>query len=335
MPTPRRSDLALRIATLVGPTLRIEDPGNGWPALGSVDVDGDTVPVALYVGQVHGTHRGSPGERRFQNPGQERPIREYADCLTVLLGLWVEDDNVRVRTPVLLMPDAERRIGRPTRWSMFVSAATLQSAAENGWATQITSSGEQLLCFHPELLPLALASMIARVEPDEREVQTTLRAIGHLDGPSSRAGRGRTDGRLRRAVSVLIRATWFAGEVLDAYARQCAMCGLGLNLVQGAHIYPASAPGSQDVVSNGMALCANHHFAFDRHQIAVLPHNLGVLFRPDVLEQAERDPVAKAFVAATFPTLRRPRRYSEDPDPEMFALRYQHFAEKYEWLPHW
>lgn len=47
--------------------------------------------------------------------------------------------------------------------------------------------------------------------------------------------------RLRRAVSALIRDTRFSGSVLDAYMRRCAMCGLGLNLVQGAHIYPASA----------------------------------------------------------------------------------------------
>ena len=133
---------------------------------------------------------------------------------------------------------------------------------------------------------------------------------------------------------MLIRDTWFSGDVLDAYGRRCAMCGLGLNLVQGAHIYPASAHGSPDVVSNGIALCANHHLAFDRHQIAVLPPNFDLLFRPDVLDQADQEPVARAFVGSTFSALQRPRG-SAEPDPEMLILRYRYFAEKYGWLTEW
>ncbi|MGW4928612.1 HNH endonuclease [Agromyces sp. NPDC004153] len=329
---PPRASLVAHIASLVGPTFRIEDPRNGWPAFASIEVDCELIPTAIYVGEVHGTHRGNPAERRFQNPGRDRPILEYRDRVTVLLGLWDEDDDLSVPAPVLVLPEPERRIGRDTRWSMFVSIATLLRAAENGWATKITASDEHLVCFHPELLPLAIASLIARVHPDEREVQTAVRATGHLNTrrPTA-AGRVGSAIRLRRAVSALIRDTWFSGDVLDAYERRCAMCGLGLNLVQGAHIYPASAPGSRDVTSNGVALCANHHLAFDRHQIAVIPPNLDVLFRPDVLDQARRDPVALAFVSSTFDFLNRPHRGAE-PDPEMLMLRYQHFADKYDWL---
>lgn len=328
----QRAYLVDHIASLVGPALSIVDPRNGWPAFASIEVDGDPIAAAIYAGEVYGTHRNKPGERRFQNPDRDRPILEHAGRVTVLIGLWTEDDDVPVAAPVLLLPEPERRMGRNTRWSMFVSTATLLNAAENGWATQTTASGEHLSCFHPELLPLAVASLIARVAPDEREVQTAVRATGHLDSRQRTVvSRDSTD-RLRRAVSALVRDTWFSGDVLDAYGRRCAMCGLGLNLVQGAHIYPASAPGSVDVASNGIALCANHHLAFDRHQIAVIPPDLDVLFRPDILDQADQDPVARAFVDSTFSVLQRPRR-NAGPDPEMLTLRFEHFAEKYGWLP--
>lgn len=315
--------------------MHVEDAGNGWPAFAEIEVDDQLITLAIYVGAIYGTGRGNPAERRFQNPASGRPIVDHPGRLTVLIGLWANDDEIAVPVPVLVLPDADRRIGKDTRWSMFVSTATLQNATDNGWATQITSSGEHIACFHPSLLPLAMASRIADVEPDEREVQRTVQTARGPARPSQAIDDRDGDSRLRRAVSVLIRNTWFSGDVLDAYNRRCAMCGLGLNLVQGAHVYPASAPGSPDVVSNGIALCANHHVAFDRHEIAVLPPSMDVLFRPDILEQTERDPTARAFVDSTYPVLSPPARGAYV-NPQMLILRYEHFADKYDWLrAHW
>lgn len=332
MPTPRRVELVDHIAFLVGPEIQIEDVGDGWPAFAEIEVGDKLVRVAMYVGAVYGTGRGNPTERRFQNPASRQPIQEHPGRLTVLIGLWADDDELAVHVPVLVLPEADRRAGRATRWSMFVSAATLQNAMANGWATQITGSGEHVACFHPSLLPLAIASLVADVEPDEREVQRTVQAARGSARRRQAVDDGGSASRLRRAVSVLVRDTWFSGDVLDAYDRRCAMCGLGLNLVQGAHIYPASAPNSPDVVPNGLALCANHHLAFDRHEIAILPPNMDVLFRPDILDQAEVDPTARAFVESTYSALSPPHRGS-DVDPEMLILRYEHFADKYDWLP--
>lgn len=332
MPTPRRIELVDHLASLIGPAIQIEDVGNGWPALAEIEVGDRIARIAMYVGAVYGTGRGNPAERRFQNPASGRPIQEHPGRLTVLVGLWTDDEDIAVPVPVLVFPEADRRIGRGTRWSMFVSTATLRNAAANGWATQITSSGEHVACFHPSLLPLAIASLITDVEPDEREVQRAVQATEGSDRRRHAVDDRDHAARLRRAVSVLVRDTWFSGDVLDAYGRRCAMCGLALNLVQGAHIYPASAPNSPDVVPNGIALCANHHLAFDRHEIAVLPPNMDVLFRPDILDQAEVDPTARAFVESTHSVLSPPRR-GLDVDPEMLMLRYEHFADKYDWLP--
>ena len=53
-------------------------------------------------------------------------------------------------------------------------------------------------------------------------------------------------------------------------------------LVQGAHIYPARASDSPDKVWNGLALCSNHHTAFDRHLIWVEPSSRRVLLHEEV-----------------------------------------------------
>lgn len=56
----------------------------------------------------------------------------------------------------------------------------------------------------------------------------------------------------------------FKDRVLTAYSHSCAMCGVQLRLLDAAHILPAAHPDSTDETSNGIALCALHHRAYDR-----------------------------------------------------------------------
>jgi len=110
------------------------------------------------------------------------------------------------------------------------------------------------------------------------------------------------------------------------------MCGLGVGLVQGAHIHPVSAPGSHDEPSNGLALCANHHLAFDRHLVGVRPDNSEVVFHGRILEQLPGSPAIRALVNGTFDQLVAPADRGARPSAEMFEKRYQFFADQYDWL---
>lgn len=66
-----------------------------------------------------------------------------------------------------------------------------------------------------------------------------------------------------------LRDSSFQDRVLTAYNYQCAMCGIQLDLVQAAHIVPVSHEEGTDETSNGMALCALHHYAYDRGLVFV------------------------------------------------------------------
>jgi putative restriction endonuclease len=61
-----------------------------------------------------------------------------------------------------------------------------------------------------------------------------------------------------------LRSSSFRSRVLAAYERQCAFCGLQLNLVQAAHIIPVSHDDSNDETYNGIAACHLHHAAYDQ-----------------------------------------------------------------------
>jgi putative restriction endonuclease len=42
------------------------------------------------------------------------------------------------------------------------------------------------------------------------------------------------------------------------------MCGVQLGLLDAAHVVPVEHPDGTDEISNGVALCALHHRAYDR-----------------------------------------------------------------------
>lgn len=62
----------------------------------------------------------------------------------------------------------------------------------------------------------------------------------------------------------------FRRDVLQAYNSQCAVCGLGIaGLLDAAHIVPDRNEHGIASVINGIALCKNHHAAFDGGLLAV------------------------------------------------------------------
>jgi hypothetical protein len=326
-----RADLALRISELVGgDVLRITDPGSGWPAFGTLLLDSGPLPVSLFAGPVGLTHRNRDDvERRFQNPGQARPITTTPDRYPLLLGLYTEDDYLAVPRPLLVQADPYRRVGNITRYSIFVSVAALTEALATGWSESTNTTGEAIRCLAPPLLPVSVSAVRDDVVPADNSMQTVISGSGLLESPVYEEPAAE---RARRAGTALVRDARFARRVTVAYSGLCAMCGIGPNLVQAAHIYPASAPGSHDEPWNGLALCPNHHLAFDRYLLAVHPDTRQVIYSPEMNAQVQSSSAMAAFTAATYAQLAEPEEPAARPLSEMFTDRYQHYRDYYRWL---
>ena len=323
-----RSDVALEIAQLAGSrVLQLEDAANGWPALGRLRVLGGWVDAALFVAPVGPSGRGRDDvERRFQNPGGLRPIEFPANRVPLYLGLWNYDSLVPVEHEVLVYADARARAEKLTRFSIFPRISLLQEAASAGWAEGLTTTGEQMLYFHPTLLAIVGDAVANEVPVPEGAISLAVAAAGIGD-----TAEDEPVDRLRRLAASLVRDQRFSRRVLDAYSGRCAMCGLNSGLVEAAHIYPVSAPNSTDTVGNGIALCRNHHGAFDRHLILVQPDTWQLVFHPRLLESIRADGPAAVFVRGTEGYLRPPSDRGGLPDPEMFWRRYEYFIDEYDW----
>lgn len=72
----------------------------------------------------------------------------------------------------------------------------------------------------------------------------------------------------------IVRDGAFRKIVVASYEYRCAFCGLqilnslGQNIVDGSHIKPFSM-FHDDRIDNGLSLCKNHHWAFDRFWFAI------------------------------------------------------------------
>ena len=68
------------------------------------------------------------------------------------------------------------------------------------------------------------------------------------------------------------RSRAFVDAVMSAYGGRCGACGMHMELAEAAHIHPHRI-SADDSPANGIALCPNHHTAFDLGNL--------IAFRPD------------------------------------------------------
>lgn len=319
-----RSDTFLRICALAGPAVEAVDPRDGWPGIARVRLSGGDRLVALHVSQVS-SHARKEYERRFQNPADRRPVSAFDGAIPILCGLAESQGE-----PVLVALPGQSRVGRNARFSILFHSSILAEAAFSGWSEYKSSTGELIVGFRPALLPVFVDATAHEVLVDPNEVRGIASAAGMLDGEPDDTTEGAE--RVRAASSRIVRRAAFGKEVCRAYENRCAMCGIGLNLLEGAHIYPASAPGSRDETWNGLALCRNHHRLFDRHRIWIEPTHHDVVWHPDILASRADEPIVANLVDNTRDRIAVPRTAGHRPRSAMFDQRYEFMATHYDWV---
>jgi excisionase family DNA binding protein len=205
---PGRVDVVERIAELVGgDVLRISQLGTGWPSLCTVQLDDGPALVAVFAAPVGLSHRDRDDvERRFQNPGSGRPIVQSDPARRpLLLGLWESDPDpgVSVTRPLLVSADPFRRIGRTTRFSVFVSLSSLRAALVTGWSQDENSLGETIRCLSPPLLPISYMADRDDAVPAAHAMHAAIDGSGLLTADINELPAASE--RARRAGSALVR----------------------------------------------------------------------------------------------------------------------------------
>lgn len=311
------------LCDLVGTAVaRVIDPRDGWPGLIEVQLSTGPIQCSLHVGPIHSMSR-KQHEYRFQNPGQNRPVMALPGTIPLLIGVWDTD-----APSVLVAAEPDLRLGDMTRFSILFPERLFREAQQVGWAEPFRNKNGGLhWSFLPQLLPTFIEFFQSQIDLAPTSVQIAIVGAGLVDDPSAAAA-----GRARHAATRLIRDAKFGKDIIEAYGRKCAMCGLNLGLVSGAHILPVSAPGSTDTLTNGLSLCDNHHRAFDAHKIWVHPIQRNLKIHPRIIQLAQSDVRSKAFLDSMFAQLASPLDQAHAPQQRMFEERYAYFEGNYEWV---
>jgi putative restriction endonuclease len=116
----------------------------------------------------------------------------------------------------------------------------------------------------------------------------------------------------------------FRSRVLLAYRQQCALCRLRHPpLLDAAHIRE-DAHGGAPVVTNGLAMCAIHHRAFDANVLTVKP-DYRIEISPKVLEEHDGPTLQYALQSLHGEAISLPTHRAERPDRDLLEERLERF----------
>lgn len=226
--------------------------------------------VLIYIWNLTGGGQNRPrDEWRIQATGIDR-FRVEEGAKTLVLG-WQNEWSVFAGFDVTRHLNA---LGNSP--SIQLREAALQQAVVNGFAPHNKGNGELAIAFRPDFL----ASYVDNLESLHGcgQVNDEVELLGRIAQTPDEVNDGDVAAEIaeprRYAVISTMRAVrevGFRRRVLTAYGQRCAMCGIQLQLLEGAHILPAAHPESTDDTNNGIALCVLHHRAFDRALVTFDP----------------------------------------------------------------
>ncbi|MDK7584539.1 HNH endonuclease [Alcaligenes faecalis subsp. phenolicus] len=186
--------------------------------------------------------------------------------LTLLLG-WYEE------LQVFAAWDIEAHDGQDSNSpSAQIKFPTLEAALHRPFSAQ-TKENEVVVAFQPSFLSeyVKLHAELHSIRNSERE-KRLIEDIGRATDREINQITNKARRLIIRKIVTRYRAHSFRQNVLTAYRHQCAFCGLQLRLIDAAHILPVSADESTDEITNGVALCKLHHFAYDSNLISFNEH---------------------------------------------------------------
>ena len=151
--------------------------------------------------------------------------------------------------------------------SMQIREVALRSGYVHGMGTWERDNNEIAIAIRPEFLSEYIINM--NDLHSFGESKKDLEILNNVIGIDDEKNQSKIDEVTLKRRTVLqsvwkkVRDTSFKDRVLVAYSNQCSFCGLQLKLIDAAHIVPVEKDGN-DMTSNGIALCALHHRAYDR-----------------------------------------------------------------------
>ncbi len=229
---------------------------------------------SAHVSLAHFAARKNPDEWRIQIPRSVRETqiaREQAGDIVLFIGFFDDYPAFTAWEASYVLSLNSKDIG-----SVYVPHSNANDASTNMAAldrraarnlgrntTKLTFRGE-FLGFYAENLNLLhqveTGAQLLRVVEQFSDFIEQAEPSGTENQLVEIAGRRRKVSSVRKNYP---RNPHFRDSVMSAYSGSCAICRKQLGIVEAAHIIPHNHPDCVEAVTNGIALCVEHHRLYD------------------------------------------------------------------------
>lgn len=162
-----------------------------------------------------------------------------------------------------------------------------KKAALKKIATYRDNNNQSVISFKPDYLGLYLENLDSVHLLSDEELKELVELSDILNNENADGEFDAIDAKLTITHARQRRDPNFRKRIYDAYNNKCAMCGIGLELIEAAHIVPHSHELGTDEVDNGISLCSLHHTAYDRSLI-YFNEQLDIMINESKMEYLEK-----------------------------------------------
>ncbi len=227
--------------------------------------DDESYNIRVYIWNLtHGGGKARPtDEYRIQITGVDQFEKEI-DGKTVILGWWKEGE-------VFAGFDFNKHTGTlGFSPSIQIREEALRKAFIKGIAPWTKENQEIAIAFRPDFFVEYIKNLesLHSFGESENDLEILSKVTENPDAVNATQIATITEERQITVSNVKkkIRDNSFKSRILTSYSNKCAFCNMQLKLIDAAHIVPVHYDGT-DETSNGIALCALHHRAYDRNLV--------------------------------------------------------------------
>jgi putative restriction endonuclease len=230
----------------------------------------------------------------------------------IVLGYFADEKVFTAWNPFMMRDRFNQRqtISLYSRFSIQKLAKTRKIAAYRD------NNDQSIISFIPDYLGLYLESLNSIHLLEDEELIKLVEQSDSLDNDNADGELDTSEGKLTITHARQKRDPNFRKKVYDAYNNKCAMCGIGLELIEAAHIVPHSHELGTDEIDNGISLCALHHTAYDRSLI-YFDEQLEILINESKMEYLEKvglDSGIRKFEKLAFDKIQLPDNHTLRPN---------------------
>jgi putative restriction endonuclease len=269
----------------------------------------------VLIKNVHesGDGRGNQDECRIQ-VGSSRNFNEAMNSGkdVIVLGYFADEKVFTAWNPFMMRDRYNKRqtISLYSRFSIQKLARIQKIAAYRD------NNGQSVISFIPDYLGLYLENLNSIHLLSDNELLYLVEKSDSLNSQNADGEFDTTEGVFTITHARQKRDPNFRKKVYEAYNNKCAMCGIGLELIEAAHIIPISHELGTDEIENGISLCSLHHSAYDRSLI-YFDDELNIILNESKIEYLEKvglDSGIRKFERLAFDKVRLPDSHINHPN---------------------